>query len=319
MEVTYKVHRKDPENGGQTSYSTYNVDLPEDATVLDGLLKIRDEQDDTLAFRASCCQGYCGECSVRINYSAKLTCTTKIAAVTKKAPEVLLDPVRNIPVIKDLVFDMDAFLWDKMKQLKPWMEPDDEFADTENLVAESDMARVRQTASCYHCGLCDEGCAVLPVDFNFLGPAALVKAHRFVTDPREKGMKEEVRMKVVQQPKGLWDCVHCYEANSKCPRGLTPSNKIMEMRDVAFTSGITHQKVARHHASFINSVKHSGWLDERKLAMETEGMTNISGLMKLLPTAARALRRGKMPGRHEKRPGADQIRRILEKAEEKSK
>ena len=204
MEVTYKVHRKDPENGGESSYSTYKVDLPEDATVLEGLQKIRDEQDDTLAFRASCCQGYCGECAVRLNYSAKLTCATKIGAVTKKAPEIQCDPVRNIPVIKDLVFDMDAFLWDKIAAMKPWMEPDEEFAPTENVVPESEMAGVRKTMSCYQCGLCDEGCAVLPVDFNFLGPAALVKGYRFVMDPRETGAQMDARMKVVEQPKGLW-------------------------------------------------------------------------------------------------------------------
>ena len=121
MEVTFKVHRKDPENGGESSYSTYQVDLPEDATVLEGLQKIRDEQDDTLAFRASCCQGTCGECAVRINYKAQFTCTARIGAVTKKAPEILLDPVRNIPVVKDLVFDMDAFTWNKMSAMKPWM------------------------------------------------------------------------------------------------------------------------------------------------------------------------------------------------------
>ena len=316
MEVTYKVHRKDPENGGESSYSTYQVELPEDATVLDGLQKIRDEQDDTLAFRASCCQGSCGECAVRINYKAQFTCTTRIGDVTKKALEILLDPVRNIPVIKDLVFDMDRFTWNKMAAMKPWMEPDDEFAPTENLVPESEMADVRKTMSCHACSLCDEGCAVLPVNFDFLGPAAMVKGYRFVMDPRETGAKMEARMKVVEQPQGLWDCVHCYEADGKCPRGLTPSSKIMEIRDVAFKEGIKHEKVGRHHASFINSVKQTGWLDERKLVMETEGMTNVTGLMKLLPTAVRALRRGKMPGRHEKRPGADQIKRILEKAED---
>ena len=316
MEVTYKVHREDPENGGESSFSTYQVDLPEDATVLDGLQKIRDEQDDTLAFRASCCQGTCGECAVRINWRAQFTCTTKIADVTKKGPEILCAPVRNIPVIKDLVFDMDKFTWDKMAAMRPWMEPEDEFAPTENLIPESEMADVRKTMSCYQCGLCDEGCAVLPVDFDFLGPGAMVKGYRFVMDPRETGARKEERLAVVEQPKGLWDCVHCYEANGKCARGLEPSSKIMEMRDVSFKHGIKNEKVARHHNSFINSVKQTGWLDERKLVMETEGLTNIGGLMKLVPTAVRAMTRGKMPGRHEKRPGADQIKRIIEKAEE---
>ena len=144
----------------------------------------------------------------------------------------------------------------------------------------------------------------------------MVKSYRFVMDPRESGAQMDARMKVVEQPQGLWDCVHCYEADGKCPRRLTPSTKIMEMRDVSFKEGIKNEKVGRHHASFINSVKQTGWLDERKLVMETEGLTNVAGLMKLLPTAVRAMRRGKMPGRHEKRPGADQIKRIIEKAED---
>lgn len=313
MEVTYKVYRKDPEQNGSPSYSSYRVELDDDATVMDGLLKIRNEMDDTLAFRSSCCQGYCGECSMRINYRASLACSTKVAAVTKNGPEVLLDPMRNIPVIKDLVFDMDAFLWNKIKAVKPWLEPRDESAATETAVPDTDMATVRKLMSCYHCGLCDEGCAVLPVDFNFLGPAALTKGYKFLVDPRDSAREE--RLKVLQKPKGMWDCAHCYEANSHCPRGLAPSDKIMEMRDWAFKSGITNEKVARHHQSFLQSVKETGWLDEKKLALDSEGLTNVKGLMKLLPTAVRAMRRGKIPGKHQKIEGAEHIKRIISKAE----
>ena len=319
MQVTFKVYRKDPEQDGKPGRSNYTVELPEDATVMDGLLKIRDEMDGTLAFRATCLRGYCGDCTMRVNYKGCLACTAKVSAFTKKSPEILLDPLRNIPVIKDLVFDWDAFLWNKIKEVKPWLEPGDAPMNGENIVSESEMADLRKVMSCYYCGLCDEGCTVLPVDFDFLGPAALTKAYRFVFDPRDRGGKE--RMLTVEKPKAIWDCVHCFEASEHCPREIAPTERILAMRDKAFKAGITHEKVARHHMSFAASVKESGWLDEGRLAVESEGLTNIKGLMKLLPTAAKALVRGKapIPYLHPKRPGADRIKRIFEKGEGEKK
>jgi succinate dehydrogenase / fumarate reductase iron-sulfur subunit len=319
MQVTFKVYRKDPEKDNKPGRSNFTVDLTEDATVMDGLLKIRDEMDGTLAFRASCLRGYCGDCTMRVNSKGCLACTAKVSAFTKKGPEILLDPLRNIPVIKDLVFDWDAFLWNKIKQLTPWLEPEDAPMNGENVVSDSEMADLRKVMSCYYCGLCDEGCTVLPVDFDFLGPAALTKAYRFVFDPRDRGGKE--RMRTVEKPKGIWDCVHCFEASEHCPRAIAPTERILAIRDKAFKVGITNERVARHHLSFAASVKESGWLDEGRLAIESEGLTNIKGLMKLLPTAAKAFVRGKapIPYVHPKRPGADKIKKIFEKGEDERK
>lgn len=319
MQVTFKVYRKDPEKDGKPGRSSYTVEIPEDATVMDGLLKIRDEMDGTLAFRASCLRGYCGDCTMRVNYSARLACTAKVSAYTKKGPEILLDPLRNVPVIKDLVFDWDAFMWNKIKTVKPWLEAAGEASDGENLIPDPVMKDLRKAMSCYYCGMCDEGCTVLPVDFDFLGPAALTKAYRFVFDPRDKDIRE--RLKILEQPKGIWDCVHCFEADEHCPRGIEPTKRILAIRDKAYKVGITNEKVARHHMSFAASVKESGWLDEGRLAVESEGLSNIKGLMKLLPTAAKALVRGKapIPYLHSKRPGADRIKRIFEKGEGEKK
>jgi succinate dehydrogenase / fumarate reductase iron-sulfur subunit len=319
MEVTFKVYRKDPEKDGKPGRSNYTLELAEDATVLDALLKIRDESDSTLAFRGCCGRGYCGECMMRVNGSARLACTAKVPDYTKKGPEISLDPLRNVPVIKDLVFDWDAFMWNKIKQVKPWLEPDDSHVNGETLIADAAMQDLRKVMSCFYCGMCDEGCTVLPVDFDFLGPAALTKAYRLAFDPRNKDSREQV--KIVEKPKGIWDCVHCYEADEHCPRGIEPTKRIVALRDRAFNSGITHEAVARHHASFAASVKESGWLDEGRLAVESEGLTNVKGLMKLLPTAAKALARGKapIPYMHSKRPDADKIKKIFEKAEQEEK
>lgn len=319
MQATFKVYRKDPEKDGKPGYSSHTVDLPENATVIDGLMKIRDEVDGTLAFRASCLRGYCGECSMRVNFKASLACAAKVSAFAKKNQEIQLDPLRNIPVVKDLVFDMDAFMWNKIKAVQPWLEPGETPSKGETRIPDSEMQRLRTAMSCYYCGFCDEGCTVLPVDFDFLGPAALTKAYRLVFDPRDTKGRE--RLKILEKPKGIWDCTHCFEANEHCPRGIGPTERILDLRDRAFREGITNPKVARHHESFARSVKESGWLDEGRLAVESEGLTNLKGLAALLPTAIKALVRGKapLPYVHRKRPGADQIKRIFDKAEETKK
>src|SRR6266850_7833233 len=189
MQVTFKIYRKDPEKDGKLSRSNYTLEVAEDATVLDSLLKIRDEIDSTLAFRGCCGRGYCGECMMRVNGSARLACTARVPDYTKKGPEISLDPLRNVSVIKDLVYDWDAFMWNKIKAVKPWLETDDATADGENVVADAQMKDLRKVMSCYQCGMCDEGCTVLPVDINFVGPAALTKAYRLILDPRNKNAK----------------------------------------------------------------------------------------------------------------------------------
>jgi succinate dehydrogenase / fumarate reductase iron-sulfur subunit len=157
---------------------------------------------------------------------------------------------------------------------------------------------------------------VIPFDNTFLGPAALTKAYRFIADPRDGARAH--RLRVVGEPKGMWDCVHCYEADEHCPRGIDPTARILDIRETAvgmgIKSGTTNPQVARHYDSFAGSVKRTGWLDEGRLALETWG---VGRMFNLLPVAWRAFRRGKLPipYRHPKRPGAEQISRIFEKTE----
>lgn len=320
MQASFSIYRKEPGEGSKPGRSNYTVELPEDATVMDALLKIRDEQDPTLGFRGSCLRGYCGDCTTRVNGKAIFTCTGKVAEIAKKGPaEISVEPIRNMPVVKDLIQDWDAFLWNKIDVLKPWLEPNGAADGAEPQIPDAAMAKVRQAMSCFYCGLCDEGCTVLPVDFNFVGPAALTKASRFLFDPRDHAIRD--RLRILERPKGMWDCVHCFEASEHCPREIAPTERIMDMRDEAFRYGITNEKVARHHHSFHASVKRTGWVDEGRLAIESEGLTNFKGLMRLLPTAAKAMARRKapIPYLHHKRPGHDQITRIIEKAETKEK
>ncbi len=319
MQITLNVYRKDPStNGEKPTFQAYQVEVEDDATVMDAMMQVRDEQDPSLSFRGSCQSGYCGECAMRINGKGRLACMQSVQGTVKK-DEVKVEPIRHIPVIKDLVFDMEAFLFRKIKNLLPGVRPTAEQPEGLHELDDAQVAPLRNAMTCFMCGLCDEGCAVIVVDKEFMGPAALTKAHRFIFDPRDA--ETDARMAQVNGPKGIWDCAHCFEANSHCPKDIEPTDLIFDMRDLAYRHGIKdNPRVERHHLSFIKSVKETGHLNEGKIAMDTEGVTNVRGLFTLLPTALRAFRRGKLPNplTHKKRPGAENIKRIFEKVEEKS-
>src|SRR3989442_13449505 len=119
MQATFKVHRYDPEAGGKPTSQPYTLDLPEDATVLDGLFKIREELDGTLAFRASCNRGFCGECTLRINRGGRLACMTRGATAKNKDGEITVETTRFVRVLKDLGYDVDRQVWQKINGVGP--------------------------------------------------------------------------------------------------------------------------------------------------------------------------------------------------------
>jgi heterodisulfide reductase subunit C len=116
----------------------------------------------------------------------------------------------------------------------------------------------------------------------------------------------------------MWDCTHCFEASEHCPKYIEPTDRIFALHDKAIAVGAGPSYVANHYKSFAASVRAHGWLDEGRLAIETEGLTNVRGLMKLLPFAIKAGMKGKRPlpyFLHPKRSGADRIKRIFDKWE----
>src|SRR5215831_1164798 len=150
MLTTFKVHRYDSELGGQPTFQQYAVDLPEDATVLDGLFKIREELDGTLAFRASCNRGFCGECTLRINRGGRLACMTRVAAARTKDGEVTVEPTRYVRVLKDLVYDVDGQLWQKIKAVQPWLQPAGPQPEREHILRDEQLRPVRNAMKCYY-------------------------------------------------------------------------------------------------------------------------------------------------------------------------
>ncbi len=318
MQVNLNVRRYDPVSNGDGSRQTYSVEVEEQSTVLDALIQVRDEQDATLSFRGSCRTGFCGDCTMRVNGKAKWACRMPVSKAQVDG-EITLDPPRLVKEVKDLIYDQEEFLFDKYAATKPWIEPSPPGSAEEHIVSQEKIKELQEASSCTLCGMCDEGCTVLVIDKTFLGPAALTRAFKPVADPRDKVI--ERRLSELSEKRGMWDCVHCFEATEHCPKGIDPTDRILSLRDEAIKRGIGTPRVVRHNDSFAKSIKSSGWLDEARLAIESEGLTNIGGLMHLVPTAAKAMahRKAPLPYLHKKRPGAKHIKRIFETWEKGSK
>ena len=178
-----KVSRFDPETmgAGQRRWDEFELDLHPSATVLDALIQIREEVDGTLSLRCACRASICGSCGMRVNGDAKLVCKTRIADVAEEGATIVIEPMGNHAVIKDLVVTLDAF-FDKIRQVDPYLQPDAVPEKGEFVVNNDSMENLLTAMNCIMCGACVSDCTVLEVDEAFIGPAALAKAWRFVED-----------------------------------------------------------------------------------------------------------------------------------------
>ena len=173
--VQITIRRQDPEvDNNKPYYQDYNVEVEDWFTVLDALIKIREQMDGTLSLRCACRASICGSCAMRVNGQAKLVCKTKLTSVLKDN-KVTVEPVGNMPVITDLTADFKPF-WDKMHAVDPYLKPEEEAPEAEYIAPNEDMVHLVGVMNCIMCGACVSDCTVLEVDKTFLGPAALAKA-----------------------------------------------------------------------------------------------------------------------------------------------
>ena len=301
MDVTLRVKRFDPEAADPAPFwQDFTVTIEDNGTVLDALIKVREELDGGLSLRCSCRSSICGSCAMRINGHAGLACKTQ--AVT---------------AIKALVVNFDGF-WDKIMEIAPYLQPEGPEPEAEYIASNESMLHLSAVTSCIMCGSCVSDCTVMEVDPTFLGPAALAKAYRFTADPRdgdENGISKD-RLEELTKPSGIWDCTRCMECVTACPKGVAPMDRIMALRDQAMEAGFTNTNGARHTEAFSDSVEHSGWLDELRLVPKSVGMTNISALVGYAPIAIQALTHGKMPPIiHKKLPDSKNVKKIFDKVD----
>jgi succinate dehydrogenase / fumarate reductase iron-sulfur subunit len=342
-EFQLKVRRYQPDTGEGPYWQQYDVELDPTLSVLDGLLQVRDREDGTLVVRCSCRAAICGSCGVMINGESTLACKTQLGEAHAFANRrnggtepIVVEPMGNMPVIKDLVTDMESTHWTKIRRVTPWLLPEGDPPEREYVVPPESMIDVTQSMACIQCGACVSSCLSMEADPDFVGPAALAKAYRFVGDPRDAQHEERLN-DLAQDPHGIYDCTHCFSCIDACPKGVAPMDQIMRLRRIA-----THDHEIddvnngrRHEAAFTKIIEKKGTLDESLLLQESyaSGLKGklmptpgaIKGLVGSLPTALRGLRTGKMrslrkliPGVHHKLPDGAQedVKRIYAHAEE---
>jgi succinate dehydrogenase / fumarate reductase, iron-sulfur subunit len=360
-EYTLKVRRYQPEaqaeEGGAPGpyWQEFDVDLDPTLSVLDGLLQVRDRDDGSLAVRCSCRAAICGSCGVKINGQSTLACLTQLGEAHEAANRrngsgsgrdapgrgaeeasrpIVVEPMGNMPVVKDLVTDMESTHWEKIRRVTPWLLDDGNPPERERIVAPESMVDITQTIACIQCGACVSACLSMEADPGFIGPAALAKAYRFVGDPRDVQDAERL-YDLAQDPHGIYDCTHCFSCVDACPKGVAPMDQIMRLRRLAGHEHDIddHNNGRRHETAFVKIIESKGTLDESLLLQESyaQGLKGklrpaaIKDLLISLPTAIRGIRTGKMrslskliPGVHNKLPGdaQDQVKRLYSHAEE---
>jgi succinate dehydrogenase / fumarate reductase, iron-sulfur subunit len=289
MEVSLKIWRYDAVTGEKV-LKRYDVEAPDWATLLDVLDIIKDQQDGTLAYRKSCRMMICGSCGMRMDGAAVLACKTRMWDIVQSDHVPVISPMGNLPIIKDLVVDMDPF-WGKIRSVKPWLDSGyDEVAEKERIVSQQQMNVIHKEALCIMCGCCVSECNSMESDPEFLGPAALAKGMRFVGDARDQTAVE--RLNVVNEEHGIWDCTRCYFCNERCPKGVDPRDAIAKLSAEAISHGIDNDMGAKHAKWFVHSAKTTGWLRETELVPKTQGIVSA---IKETKFALQLARRGKVP------------------------
>ena len=305
-EYTLKVRRYQPESGEGPYWQEFNVELDPDLSVLDGLLQVRDREDGSLVVRCSCRAAICGSCGMKINGQSTLGCKTQIGeaheranrgdrpaadraapggAAEEAARPIVVEPMGNMPVIKDLVTDMESTHWTKIRRVTPWLLPEGEPPEREYVVPPESMIDITQSMACIQCGACVSSCLSMEADPEFIGPAALAKAYRFVGDPRDSQTSERL-YDLAQDPHGIYDCTHCFSCIDACPKGVAPMDQIMRLRRLA---GHDHEiddvnNGHRHETAFVKIIEKKGTLDESLLLQESYAQ-GVKG--KLIPDAER--------------------------------
>lgn len=302
-QYTLRIRRYNPESGEAPRYEDYQVELEEHRSVLEAILQVKGEQDGSLGVRCSCRAAICGSCGVRSNGKPGLACHTHLkeaARHSKDGPNVIVvEPMGNMPIIKDLIVDMEAVHWKKIRRVTPWLIGKEPVPDGEYVVPHENMVDVTQSMACIQCGACVSDCMSMEVDPLFIGPAALAKAYRFVGDPRDAETGQRLK-DLAEDPHGMYDCTHCFQCIEACPKGVAPMNQIMRLRRRAGSDfGIDDRNNGhRHETAFVRNIKKNGLLHEADLLPDSYGgkfhPRAVPELLSSLPVVLRALRTGKV-------------------------
>ncbi len=224
MEVTVDVKRYDPEGDGREYRQTYEVEAEPTDRVLDLLHEITAHQDGSLGFRRSCAHGICGSCAMIINGVNRLACKTLVKDIGDHAK---LEPLRGLPLVRDLIVDMDPF-FAKFKSVRPYLINDEVPPPTERIQSQEERALFDDTTKCILCASCTTSCPSFWSNKDYLGPASLIQAHRFIFDSRDRGATD--RLEIINAREGVWRCRTIFNCVEACSREINITKAIGQLK-----------------------------------------------------------------------------------------
>ena len=238
MQAKLRIRRFNPETDKKSWWGEYTLDnVLRTDSVLDLLHRVKWEQDGTLALRRSCAHGVCGSDAMRINGANALACKTLVSRlkVKNEMVKIQVEPILGLTVEKDLIVDMEPF-FDHYRSVLPYFINDQPAPEDgrERLQSPEDRERFDDTTKCILCAACTSSCPVFWADGRYVGPAAIVQAHRFVFDSRDEGMEE--RLEVLSDTFGVWKCRTIFNCTNACPRDIKITEAIADVK-MAITGG----------------------------------------------------------------------------------
>ncbi len=225
MHVTLKLLRYNPEADRAPHWESYRLEADPMDRVLDLLHKVKWETDGTLAFRRSCGHAICGSCAMMINGVNRLACKTLVKDLSTDT--ITIEPIRGLPVEKDLIVDMEPF-FKAYKAVKPYFINNDPPPARERLQSPEEREIFDEGTKCILCAACTTSCPVFWVNGTYIGPSAIVNAHRFIFDSRDQGNAE--RFEALSGGGGVWRCRTAYNCTEACPREIPVTHLIEEVK-----------------------------------------------------------------------------------------
>jgi fumarate reductase iron-sulfur subunit len=218
--VTLTVTRYRPEQEDRPTRQSYAVPFDEDMVVLDALNYIKDQLDGSLSYRWSCRMGICGSCGMNVNGTPRLTCATFLREYYPQ--EIVVEPLTNFPIIRDLVIDLNDFMM-KLSRVNPWIitAEDKPLSEGEYRQTPAQVEQYKQFSMCINCMLCYAACPVYGMEPDFIGPAALALAHRYNMDSRDAGRAD--RLRIISGSEGIAECTYIGECTVVCPKNVDPA------------------------------------------------------------------------------------------------
>ena len=222
--LTLKVRRFNPEVSQDSWWDEFTVHADPLDRLVEVLHEVKWRQDGTLSFRRSCAHGVCGSDAMVINGRNRLACKVLVKDV---APRVTIEPIRGLAVLKDLIVDMEPFL-EGYRSILPYLVNDEGEPDAERLQSPEDRHRYDDTTKCILCAACTTSCPIFWGDAGYVGPAAIVNAHRFIFDTRDQGGRE--RLRILSEKTGVFRCRTTFNCTEACPRGIQVTKAIQDVK-----------------------------------------------------------------------------------------